>query len=319
MTQLTIVSYNILCSASADTKTFVSTNENDLNADLRLIKLKEKFQNWMTENAIICLQEISRTWYLNLISFFSEQNYTLVYIGYSVPDSDYMGIGIAYPNKYKLVESKAVATHQFVNPVSYPIKSFITLLNKFQFSFIELLNYVLKTNWFLPKLPSTDELISKNPNVFLMLKFENNDKQFVVGNYHMPCWFDWRKIALFTISNVLVMKLKDFSKSSPFFLAGDFNSKPTDIAITFITKDENFLSSVIKDETQFTTTVFTSKKHNGKDGQEFKEQIDYIFYQPGLVNLVDGKILSESVETYIPNSNQPSDHYPIKAQFTIIE
>ena len=95
-----IVTYNVLCQALANKNAFPLATDYQLDPKIRLQKLKTKLDGWIQQHAVICLQEVSRTWYLDLVSFFKGCNYTFIFMSYGIPAADYMGVGIAFPNKY---------------------------------------------------------------------------------------------------------------------------------------------------------------------------------------------------------------------------
>ncbi len=335
---INIVTYNILCSALCGKNTFPESDDNHLNPDKRLEKLQNRFEKCIENDTIICLQEVSRTWYPILMDFFSQRNYNFIYTPYGIQVNDYMGVAIAYPRKMKLLETKAVSTHTFVPSIPYEKKTLWSLILLFGSSFMNIVRYLLKN--FLSrekKLDSIQELISKNWNVFLMIKLEHGGKQFVVGTYHMPWWIDHRKVAMKTIAIELLKNIRSFSydnineKILPFFLTGDFNSLPHDDVIRYLTIEaENYLNpagrlngSSNTEEKYFTCCSNISKTFDGKNTNDFRGQIDYILYDPNTIYVWnDGHIISDFPIvslTHMPNESEPSDHLPVMESFKFKE
>jgi len=311
-----IVTYNVLCSALSGKNVFPEATDEQLNPEIRLHKITHFFEEWIKDNTIICLQELSRTWYCELVNFFAERDYVLVYMSYGFNLNDYMGVAIAYPKSLKSTKIDAVSTNSFVKPIKKSPKNFMFLLNILFGNLMEIFYYLLNIKIKAKQL-STQELISKNDNIFLMIEFEN----FAVGTYHMPLWIDYRKSSTSVIAQKIIETSKNFT-NKPFILTGDFNSLPKDLAIeTFKQNKLKFIQ--INNKISFTNEMITcfprlSSTFDGKNINNFKGQIDYIFYN-------ETQFLCESIITYTknkelintPNDLDPSDHLPVVGNFKI--
>lgn len=309
-----IITYNILCSKLSDNKVFPEATSEQLDPEKRLIKIKAFFNEWISDKAIICLQELGRLWYCDLLKFFLEQDYILVYTGYGTNFNDYMGVAIAHPKEMKINKIDIVSTANFVKPIKTlaPPKNFSFLLNVLLGNFIEIVYYMLnKKRAIIKQQLSTLELISNNNNILLMIEFEN----FTVATYHMPLWLDYRKSATITIAEKILQTIKKFS-SKPFFLTGDFNTLPDEPTIQVF--KENNLNTRFDLITCFPKI---SSTFDGKNINTFKGQIDYIFYE------IESNMFCKEMYTYsknkelinTPNELDPSDHLPVVGIFSFIK
>jgi mRNA deadenylase 3'-5' endonuclease subunit Ccr4 len=309
-----IISYNVLCSVLSNKNVFPLADESHINSKNRLIKIKELFVEFMKDHSIICLQELGRQWYCDLINFFNENDYILVYMSYGFYLNDYMGVAIAYPKNFKVNKIDAIATSNFVPQIKKPNKKLLFLLNILKNNFLEILYYLL--NMKLPTIKLTSqELISKNENVLLMIEFAANNKipEFAVCTYHMPLWIDYRKSFTQIISQNIIKLCKLFS-DKPFFITGDFNSLPRDDAIN-VFKENNFKTN---ENELITCFPKSSSTFDGKNVREFKEQIDYIFYENNKVECESLITFSKNLQLInTPNELDPSDHLPLIGEFTI--
>jgi mRNA deadenylase 3'-5' endonuclease subunit Ccr4 len=303
-----IVTYNILAPLLSSKKAFPETEDKYINPEKRLEKIKEKIEEWGKENAIICLQELSRKWYLDIQPFLDKIAYKIIFIGYGNQYNDFMGTAILYPQCYELVNAAHVCNRELCVPVKSNEK--VSYFKKFILKncplLIKMIDYLLGIS-----VPQSDnELIYNSWNVMLMARFKVKGSTFVIGNYHMPCWFDNRQSALKLLITLLMKRLTDYSLFDPHFFVGDMNSKP-DSDVVNIIKSYNFTSAT----NEPTISSKTSKNYDGMPPyNEFKDQIDYIFYDKNSV------VLKQFHSSYIgdrvlPDEHDPSDHVPLSAMF----
>ena len=92
-----VVSYNVLSSGLCEPGYFVHCDPADLHPPTRLARITEKLGPECDANAVICLQEVSRTWAGPLHTFFAARDYHFVPALYGSPFSDYMGVALAWP------------------------------------------------------------------------------------------------------------------------------------------------------------------------------------------------------------------------------
>jgi hypothetical protein len=100
-----IVSYNILSSELADPKSFGKCDPGNLDAEVRIERIKEKLQDEMDGDAVIALQEVSHRYANNLHVFFHSHDYYMVTALYGNFFNGYMGVAIAVPSKYEILET----------------------------------------------------------------------------------------------------------------------------------------------------------------------------------------------------------------------
>lgn len=148
-------------------------------------------------------------------------------------------------------------------------------------------------------------------------------KQFVVTTTHL--YWDSKQpevqlAELREIEAVLFALLQETSESLPVFLVGDFNNGPESTPISFVR--ENMLNQGFA--SAYGAPEFTSYNYRRK------WTIDYIFYQPDKVQVSElarlpsvaevtadpGPVSWDPQSRGIPNSLIPSDHVPLRANFT---
>jgi hypothetical protein len=100
-----IVSYNILSSELADPKLYGKCDPANLDAQVRIERIKAKLLDEMDGDAVIALQEISHLYANELHVFFRSHDYYMVTALYGNVWSGYMGVAIAVPSKYDLLKT----------------------------------------------------------------------------------------------------------------------------------------------------------------------------------------------------------------------
>ncbi len=173
------------------------------------------------------------------------------------------------------------------------------LLKKGTFKILE------QGRFYLSKTPSIQ---SKSWDATLVrfctwVKLEKEGKNFFVFNVH----FDYRgKKAQFESAKLMIKKIKEIAKDSPFILSGDFN---------FIDKTESYkmlaTNDIFRDAKKIATiTYLPNGSYDYFDTQKFSPwQFDHIFVDKSIKVSRYG-ILNE---TYYDGSKfrYPSDHLPI--------
>lgn len=94
-----VITFNILSSELAKKEWFPDTDEKYLDKNYRLNKLTDLFVEYIDENYIFCLQEVSGEWGEKLAKFFSNFNYTFCHAPF-VKKNGRLGVAICYPNLY---------------------------------------------------------------------------------------------------------------------------------------------------------------------------------------------------------------------------
>jgi exonuclease III len=104
-TDVRVASYNILSSHLASPSHFTTLNPDHLKADNRLPVILQQLDEEMSQQSIICLQEVSYLWGGALHTHFANGDYHFVTALYGKKFNNYMGVGIAIPTrKYKVVD-----------------------------------------------------------------------------------------------------------------------------------------------------------------------------------------------------------------------
>jgi len=101
-----ICTYNILSSHLAEPSYFTSCDPVNLDASKRFLKIKAKLDEEVSQNAIICLQEVSISWAGPLYAFFAERGYAMVSTSYGNVMNNFMGVAIAVPTSmYSIIDA----------------------------------------------------------------------------------------------------------------------------------------------------------------------------------------------------------------------
>lgn len=227
MNQVRIVNYNVLSSHLAAPSWFPSCKPENLDAKNRLMKLKAKLQPEVDREAIICLQEVSIKWAGPLHQFFSIHNYHFVTALYGNRRNGYMGVAIAVPiNKYDItdIDITCIAdTKRMPRIVSKPKTLFSSIWEMITNLFV---GFLLYWKLYTPPLDIWDNtLYRKNQMICIQLKQKQQENQFVVGTYHMPCMFELTPVMMAHCA-LSSQHIQRYANGLPFVYTGDFNVKP---------------------------------------------------------------------------------------------
>jgi len=194
---------------------------------------------------------------------------------------------------------------------------------------------------------------SNKYNTLIMVQLQNiHKKSFVVGTYHMPCEFMHPKVMTIH-SSIILQQIQEYSNNPnnkltrlsgapdsnnlPYILSGDFNFTPTspqykwytlekalpddDEAFTKLDKSDYFIHSRVTSvypklsELEPLFTCFSKTVYKGKENNEFKNTLDYIFVSDNIS--VKSVLPLPDYTEYIPNTQEPSDHLMIGAELEI--
>jgi len=101
-----VVTYNVLSPPLATADYFVFCDPSDLEGHARLERVLAKLEGHTSASAVVCLQEVCREWCGKLHAFFQQRGYSFVTSLYAKQCSDYMGVGIAFPNpQWRLLDA----------------------------------------------------------------------------------------------------------------------------------------------------------------------------------------------------------------------
>ena len=230
------------------------------------------------ENIIFCLQEMTGEWHPEFTTYFNKLEYSVHSVLYDVGARDgyQLGILIAVPNCFEIdLES---------------IKTFVVG------------NQIIKKN-----LDATAAAAKKNEILMLKLKATEDDTNFVIVTYHMPCDPINQQIAKLH-AEIAINLIKSEYTCEHIIFAGDFNTTPDKLAYRFLTETSGMTSiwSTMK------LPRFPITNHAFIKGEAFAGCIDHIFFK--------GKLTCTAVIVHeppgiIPSKQYPSDHVPVVARF----
>tara|TARA_A100001015_G_C15038586_1_gene737954 strand:- start:600 stop:1592 length:993 start_codon:yes stop_codon:yes gene_type:complete len=294
-------------------------NKNHLNNENRFKLLIKQLDNEIKKEGVnlLCFQEVSYKWGDRLKLYFQKNNFSTFDAHYGYWGNDYMGIMIAWDHNLfnatnfhrdvvadsiytKLPENKSKKIYYYYKMMEY-IKYFGINSSNFINNYI----YKHEDNIFKNiETMSCEKLAKLRKNVLLsiVLKDKNNNKKFLVSNYHMPCLFNYPSVMMkHTETCLKLIKLySEYEGAIPYLWGGDFNSTPNKDVYKRINESMTSLNKDGMDNEP--DTIYCYTKRLG----EFKGAIDYIFLSDGFKNIIPKK--TEKLKKYLPNEDYPSDH-----------
>jgi mRNA deadenylase 3'-5' endonuclease subunit Ccr4 len=328
----TVVSYNLLSTELCDPNWHCRCDPKYLETLHRWGLISNVLHNCTEKKAIICLQELSPEWLNILIGFFYQERYSFIY------DSQRMGVGIAFPETFRLYEVEFVSIgdelKKQLKQKPKPTRSWyqsITSFTSYLYSFLHVPFFTT-----VQKPLDVWEQAAKKQNRLLRLKLYNAQQTMInIFNYHMPCEF--KNPDLMYIHAKMVLDVVERFKDTPYILAGDFNSIPGSEVYQLITKGET-RRDVPTSELYSQLPIFNDTKPLysayccilGKEpdytnfsfvkiAQEpFRDTIDYIFSSIPPLNVIPVKNDHSRFELdTFPNQEEGSDHLPIGGEFVL--
>lgn len=292
MKSVKIISYNTLSQGLVDR--YINKKYIDENYRFRVIK--NQLLDFINDDNIICLQELGLEWYSKLSRTFDKHNYKMIYNSYSNKKSDFMGVCICVPNKYKIEDVKI-----------YELKR----------SFEDKRRIYQNNN----KIKDSDFLRYKNTMITLKLKL--NENIFFVSTVHIPnSHKDMEIMSYYYYSALSYVKLLN-KENFPTIICGDFNLVPDDFSKLLKKKELTFFDDRvynllneedIKIYDAYSLNIFKFRLRTTNipdDGGNFDNILDYI-----LINEKFDVLDTLPVEMHpkkAPNNHQGSDHLPIGA------
>lgn len=339
-----VTTYNILSSAFGNKKAYPKCTEKSLDASRRLVLLKKRLQEFIDGNHVICLQEVSRTWYAELFTFFTTRNYAFICSTYDNRRSDYMGSATAYPHqRYLLTDTKILCIGSTIQDVAKDEEGKHRLQS------------------FTDGIPDNTIIYARSrPNTAIFLTLRTEDAagkvhDFVVTNYHSPAAFWHDKVKpVITLHNVrYVIEAQRYAGDRSLICVGDFNNPPTSIGYKIITGgDGDIDASYPSDELWsfddatpitwrngivpmrevnsdlegvVTSQTIRTKLYPKESVEEVFAAlwIDYIFYSEGISLKRANNIPSFGENSFgepisLPTDEEPSDHLPVSASFKLL-
>ncbi|KAA8493671.1 Carbon catabolite repressor protein 4-like 4 [Porphyridium purpureum] len=253
-----VVTYNVLSPTLAAPPYFPFCNPDDLVPDVRLERVKRKLLSEIERGAILCLQEVSRSWTGNLHAFFVQHQYSMIVAPYGSKFNDYMGVAIAFPlsGPVELVEAhldRLSDTKSWGQVGQRPPKKELAWFMDVPFlsrgfRAIQALGRELSrdpnASSKTVKKPSWD--VARNRfNVMICARFRfkseeaqtiyrKRSREFLLATYHMPCVF-WDQSVMAIHTALACENAMTRAAGAPYILAGDFNLKPSDPMYNLIT------------------------------------------------------------------------------------
>ena len=352
MSSVRVVSYNVLSSSLCEANHYTKCSAEDLDPQNRFLKISQYLELETQQDAVICLQEVSRAWCGPLQVFFLERGYEFSSSLYGNKFNDYMGIALAWPKNMKLkrLEQKRVGD-EFPEAPRPEKKQQESTLSSVVSSIASFLSSAAPMKEERPF--DLWQEIQRRYNTILLAQFEVKGKSFALATYHMPCLFgSLEKEQVMIVHAATAAKMtRDFADGLPFILAGDFNIKPPDAAYKMLTEGAKSLpeshvppgQAFLEDEkfdiqqvleiplvSAYATKLgkepeLTNFAFNKFMSEPFVGTLDYIFLSSTAHWRVDDvkETPAEKDIDYnngsFPNNLQPSDHVPVAADLYLLE
>ena len=327
LNKIKLFNYNVLTPNYCYQKKFPLNNKEDLDNHIRLTNINNILLKQMKNESIICLQEVTRDWAGVFQLLCDNNDYNFVKSLYGYPKNGYMGIAIAYPKKYKMIDMSIRRISEFIDYEEKKkgyCREFIDTVSEF---------LTLKDI----DVPIFDIARSRyNTAIALKLQLRDNEncRPFWIVNYHMPCI--WRN------QGVMILHITYFKKfvekvcnrgKDDCIIAGDFNSQPDSIPYEIMkTSTLMGLDNYFEKYEDFNLPAVDMKlesvyeKFHGSEPEAtnysycdfngpFRGTLDYIFVNNNINVLRMDEI--GHLETFMPNRNNPSDHKPLYCELEI--
>lgn len=352
-----VVSYNVLSSHLADPKRFTACRPADLKASRRRGAVQAKLAEECKAGSVICLQEVPLGWSGWMHADFQRAGYHFVTSLYGAHFSDYMGVGLAFPNdRFELVESHAARvgdTAQFRRKPQDKDAGVAGAAAAARWAFSYAAGVASAVASPLAALvrgkqqrgggarpyESPYELAQKRHNRIVLVRLRDRESgvEFCVANYHMPCMFYNPPVMTIHAALAVQWVQRVAKRSGSYVLAGDFNFKPDSEMYRMVTTgglDEGAETHppVLAHEPWRPTAEPMVSAYAEATGAEpdftnyakinddppFIETLDYIFCSRAVgVRGVEPLPHRDSVAGPLPNADEPSDHILIAADLTM--
>eukprot|EP01006_Ploeotia_vitrea_P061147 TRINITY_DN77348_c0_g1_i1.p1 TRINITY_DN77348_c0_g1~~TRINITY_DN77348_c0_g1_i1.p1 ORF type:complete len:340 (-),score=41.03 TRINITY_DN77348_c0_g1_i1:145-1035(-) len=285
------------------------------------------------QNAIVCLQELPLQWTGKFQALFAKRNFTLIATNYGEDYSDYMGVGLAFPNSLYSLGDCCIETlgagvpNKKKQPPPGKVMSALSYLARTSAK-------IVTWNWKAPPTdPWTTAARRKNRAIAIKLIEKEQQREFWVTTYHMPCCF-WSEEIMLIHSSLYAQFAQRQAGGAPVIITGDFNIKPQDKPYDLLTTNDQNIELQPPAERQngsFTIKLdyALTSAHAAVHGKEppytnwalnknspvFKETLDYILFSDAKLHVKECNVLiSDGNEPGpYPNDSEPSDHVPVEA------
>lgn len=323
-----IVSYNILAQKCCDGQREFDPEKNKE----RRIHLANKLVKWMSENAIICLQEVTQSDLTLIINLCSKNEYLYVHAFHGNFFNDYFGEMTLFSKKTefkveiikltdyirarKMTVSEKQLNYLTVKKTLYDYYCYYVhkKINSYWGSF-----FTLTLPWYKKKQADLKKVMYKY-NKVVIIDFGD----YKVMNYHMPLFLKQPIGFSLHLKGLINLMRYQQNKRRAVFLAADLNIKHRDLEKTLgyypdvervkIDKPTCITTGWRNKKTWSTEPIDLSLKISGL----FKETIDHFIYVTNekLMITIDQPIEFE-YDVDLPDLRhaEPSDHLPISFTF----
>ena len=275
---INFVSYNILSDNLSDPN-FINVKKKYLDNEYRIKILIKKIKDIISNNTIFCFQEVSES-QLSILS-----NLFFNYSFYSINFGD-----LAIFFSWKVFKIDNVEVNKILNLKNYINTKYHDLLNE-------------KPNYYY---------------LLLCLINKKNNLKINIINTHLIANPKFDNIKILQICCIL----KRIDKLNNIIFLGDFNSIPKSDQINLILSgkiNNDFIKLSIKNKykTVFNLDLITTHTSNNIT-EKFSEMIDFIFYTDSIKVLKFSNLYKKTdIKDYLPNKNEPSDHFILEARLKI--
>lgn len=341
-----MATWNILSQALTNKSVFPDASVQALDEEHRLDAILWILSSMIKERCIICLQEVSCKYKVALTMFFIQNGYTFICENYGNSWSDFMGVGVAFPNEwtmidYEIIIPSSLAWHNLV-PYRPPRETRITyhpITQGVMYAGSTLwgcLRWLLQTVRILsrssPPIESMITRINKVYNRFPMVRLEKDGCELNIMPVHMPCKFEDPELG----SAIYASMVRSLPRIR-LIMAGDFNAKISSDVYNLITTgrssfprighslndvrhtglfDSYFMQRSPSGVLDSHYTYYSHTRMFGVD-KTFKDTIDYVFASPDIE--CTEHVTFPQNDILMPNEDHPSDHSYIIATLDIPE
>ena len=356
-----VTTYNVLAPLLSNPSLFPKCPDGATKQENRLPKVMARMEAEIALGAVIGLQEVDLLWAGKLHTFFAERGYVAVFAQYGNTFTGYMGVMLAWPREqYEAMDVEISRISDTAPEGTYPktggdARSTLAPFGMLTYSGLkevigcpppESQNQQENAEWNMAKSRF-------NEAIFVRLRPRGKPQlpSFCVSTYHMPCLFGPpEKVRVVNIHTYLLLKrLKDFAGSDPAILMGDFNFKPGDSPYILAASGGSFeaakIGAAIPEELEGLKArlpenapwpaglgsayrifhgnepLFTNFAQTGAMGEPFVDTLDYIWFTPQQLSVIDCPRLPqtrEEVQGPFPNQAEPSDHLPLRATLRVL-
>lgn len=308
-----VVTYNILSSEFC-----TKFNKTPYTEDERIKLIQSHLDVYISDNYIICIQELSASMYGSMSLFFESKGYAM----YNATAYAY-GLGVAIAAPLGIV----------TRCCSIRLRDKKTWSRYENTWFQYVMKYMSLLYYSPPSYQSWRNASFKN----VMMVCIEVKKKYCVSTIHMPC--SYKEPFIMHLYLALARRaVNDFAGKIPYVLAGDFNIQPDSKLYAEMLSGEfdNFIydeecpesdkwrpknvqplvsAHVVFNGTEPNYTNFTSMKTKNGTADGFCGTLDYILCTPNIhVISCDAQYSSSEPQ---PNISEPSDHVPVRAIFTV--